>query len=356
MGFRLEHVLPHIPTPLRVQALATGFLALVIAGATLSGPIPPERARLAASSTAGQHAFRQFTTNAAFKAGTNEGTRVAGGSLTIAKPKGTLKAVGRSWNWSRWTSGWVRPATSFTQLIPSWNAATPVNAAVQVQARVRSTAGKVSKFKVLGTWSTRDDRFRRTSSGPQKDAVAWVNTDTLQAVSGVALNGYQLRVLPMRVAGSTVTPTIRSVHAVASRLATTSQATSKPLYGGKTLAVPRYSQMIHRGQYPQYGGGGEAWCSPTSLSMVLGYYKALPSKASYAWVKKSYADPWVDHVARVVYDYGYDGAGNWPFNTGYAAAMTTNAFVTRLPSLREAERFIHAGIPLAASISFGRGS
>ena len=89
--------------------------------------------------------------------------------------------------------------------------------------------------------------------------------------------------------------------------------------------------------------------------MILGYYNALPSKANYTWVKKSYADPWVDHVARVVYDYGYDGAGNWPFNTAYAAALTTNAFVTRLPSLREAERFIHAGIPLAASISFGKG-
>ena len=32
-------------------------------------------------------------------------------------------------------------------------------------------------------------------------------------------------------------------------------------------------------------------------------------------MNKRYADPWVDHVARVVYDYGYDGAGNWAFNT-----------------------------------------
>ena len=62
------------------------------------------------------------------------------------------------------------------------------------------------------------------------------------------------------------------------------QPTSRPLLGARSLAVPRYSQMVHRGEYPQYGGGGEAWCSPTSLSMILGYYKALPSKASYAWV------------------------------------------------------------------------
>ena len=230
-----------------------------------------------------------------------------------------------------------------------------MNTAVQVQARVRSTAGKISKFKMLGTWSSRDDRFRRTSAGTQRDAVAWVNTDTLHG--GLRRRAQRLPAPRAAAAhsGSTATPTVRSVHAVASRPATAAQATSKPLYGGKTLAVPRYSQMIHRGQYPQYGGGGEAWCSPTSLSMILGYYKALPSKANYAWVNKSYADPWVDHVARPVFDYGYDGAGNWPFNTAYAASLTTNAFVTRLSSLREAERFIHAGIPLAASISFGKG-
>ena len=110
-------MLPHISTPLRVQVLATGFLALVVAGALLSGPVTPERARLAASSTAGQHAFRQFTTDAAFNAGTNEGTRVSGGSLTIAQARGAPSrppaAAGR---WSRWTSGWVharaRPSPS----------------------------------------------------------------------------------------------------------------------------------------------------------------------------------------------------------------------------------------------------
>jgi hypothetical protein len=89
--------------------------------------------------------------------------------------------------------------------------------------------------------------------------------------------------------------------------------------------------------------------------MVLGYYRALPTAANYAWVNKRYADPWVDHVARAVYDYGYHGAGNWAFNTAFAADLTGEAFVTRLANLREAERFIAVGIPLVASISFSRG-
>jgi hypothetical protein len=120
------------------------------------------------------------------------------------------------------------------------------------------------------------------------------------------------------------------------------------------LDVPRYSQMIHRGEFPKYGGGGEAWCSPTSTAMVLGYYGRLPAPSSYAWVGPR-TDPWVDEVARRTYDHAYKGTGNWPFNTAYAARLAGKAFVTRLRSLREAERFIVAGLPVVASISFGRG-
>jgi len=89
--------------------------------------------------------------------------------------------------------------------------------------------------------------------------------------------------------------------------------------------------------------------------MILGYYRRLPSPADYAWVAPRDSDRWVDHVARSVYDYRYTGAGNWAFNTAYAAGQVGDAFVTRLADLREAERFIASGIPLAASISFSRG-
>ena len=51
---------------------------------------------------------------------------------------------------------------------------------------------------------------------------------------------------------------------------------------GKVLPVPRYSQMVHEGDYPQYDGGGEAWCSPTSTTMVLDYYDALPPRPAYS--------------------------------------------------------------------------
>jgi hypothetical protein len=57
----------------------------------------------------------------------------------------------------------------------------------------------------------------------------------------------------------------------------------------------------------------------------------------------------------MTYDYGYDGTGNWPFNTAFAATRTEQAFVTRFASLRGVERFIKAGIPVITSLTFGRG-
>ncbi len=353
MSTILVRVSPFLRRHVRIPALLIGFVALAVVGVMLTDPLQPERAELAASPA--RHTFRPVTTDAAFRAGTNEGTRVASGSLTMARDVGRISYGGRSWAWARWTSGWVSPGHRFNELVPSWNVVTPADTWVMVQARVRSNTGRASGWKVMARWSTRDAGFRRASAGSQTDKVATVSADTLRAVSGVSLTGYQLRVVPARKPGIEATPVVRSVQAVASRTASVLPATSKPLLGARSLTVPRYSQMTHRGEYPQYGGGGQAWCSPTSLSMLLGYRGKLPSRANYSWVRPGDADPWVDHVARVVYDYGYRGAGNWAFNTAYASVLTGNAYVTRLTNLRAAEKHIAAGTPLAASISFGRG-
>ena len=364
MPINVRQVLSHIPSA-RLRPLGVSLLVLVVAGVLLSDPVAADRTRLAAAAVAavaapaaapgaGQHRFTQITTDAQFRAGISEGVRIANGSLTFAAPRGRLTYAGKSWAWSRWSSWWVQPRQPFSELLPTWNIVTPPKTLVQVQARVRNAAGGTSSWKLMGSWTTRDDGVRRTSGAAQQDAVARVATDTLVSRSG-SLSSYQVRVLALRRPSSTATPTVRSIQAVASRPVATLQSTSRRLLPARTLNVPRYSQMTHRGQYPQYGGGGQAWCSPTSLSMLLGYYRALPSASSYSWVNKRYAEPWVDHVARVVYDNGYRGAGNWAFNAAYAANLTTDAFVTRLTDLRDAERFIAAGIPLAASITFSSG-
>src|SRR5829696_5849580 len=63
----------------------------------------------------------------------------------------------------------------------------------------------------------------------------------------------------------------------------------------------------------------------------------------------------VPTVARGTYDNGYRGNGNWPFNTAYAASYGLKASVNRFSSLGQVELWIAKGVPVIASISWGRG-
>jgi hypothetical protein len=210
----------------------------------------------------------------------------------------------------------------------------------------------------MGRWNNGDDTaagdIHRTSVPNQADATGNVAVDTFVAGSGRSLDRWRLKVTLYRLAGTTQAPVVRSVGAMASRLPTDKKVPVSPSGGawGQVLDVPTYSQETHIGQYPQWDGGGEAWCSATSTAMVLDYYGAGPTAAETAWVDPAYTDPQVDHSARSVFDYDYDGAGNWPFNTAYAGTRGLDSFITRLRSLTEAEQFIKAGIPLVASLSF----
>jgi hypothetical protein len=86
--------------------------------------------------------------------------------------------------------------------------------------------------------------------------------------------------------------------------------------------------------------------------MVLGYYGISPALTGIA---AGHVDAVVDHTAKMVYDHGYDGTGNWAFNTAYAATLVAgDSYVTRMSGLREAEDFILDGVPLIVSIAFGR--
>jgi len=86
--------------------------------------------------------------------------------------------------------------------------------------------------------------------------------------------------------------------------------------------------------------------------MVLGYYDALPPPSTYRFVPAGHPAPWVDLAARRTYDKDYEGTGNWPFNTAYAAERGLVSDVTQLHNLREAEPFIRDGIPLVASVAW----
>ena len=309
-------------------------------------------------------AYTDWTTASGFAAGSFDGTGTDGEALTLTSPTGTLAYADphgdgstRRYEFAVWTSAAVRPGFDYTELVASWNAQTPDGSWLQVEVQGAARTGELSTWYVLGRWAASDEEFHRTSVTAQGDALASVAADTLVAAEGQAFSAWQLRVTLYRPVGSSDAPRVTLVGAMASALPAAATVPASPPGGaaGITLDVPTYSQETHVGEYPQWDGGGEAWCSPTSTAMVLSYWSCGPAPADYSWVDPGYADPWVDHAARHVYDYAYDGAGNWPFNTAYAATFGLECFVTRLRSLTEAEQFIAAGIPLIVSVSFEKG-
>jgi len=349
----------HLPRTTSIRVTAAVLVA--VTGCYVAAVTPdaaaeaPQGAAERSRAESRQIHYAQFDSGAELRSGTARGTAVSQGRLVIAAPAAGRRLADTRYDTASWESPWVTPGFSFTELIPSWSARTPGNSFVEVRVRGVDVDGARSSWDLLGRWTAGDRYLKRTSVSGQEDDLADVNVDTWRAPSGLA--AYQLRVTLARRAGSNLKPSVDAVGAVASRLPTSAGATSKPGIGrGIVLDVPRYSQMVHEGHYPQWNGGGEAWCSPTSTSMVLGYYGKLPTPKSYAWVPDGHVDPWVDYAARMTFDHDYDGTGNWPFNTAYAAPRVGKGFVTRLRSLREAERFIAAGIPLVASISFKPGA
>lgn len=302
--------------------------------------------------------FHQWRSTSDFLKGRAEGLLPTPAGLVIARPVGTVEhtepdlGTTRTYEYGRWTSPAYRQGFDATQLVASWNAATPKNTWLTVEMRGTTSAGVRSGWYTMGRWALGDSDIVRTTVSGQEDAVGYVDVDTFVAEQPIA--SYQLRVTLYREHGTRATPRVRMVGAMTSHIPDRFTVPAGPSAGawGIELPVPRYSQNIHAGEYPEYGGGGEAWCSPTSTEMVIEYWGKKPSRADLAWVDPDIADPAVDHAARFTYDHDYDGTGNWPFNTAYAASFGLNGHITRLSSLTDIEKFVRAGIPVITSQSF----
>ena len=339
------------------RALLAGLtLLLALTGAGACSPADePDGSALAVSAVGRdrQVTLTRWDSSRQWRRGTLAGTAVRAGRLSFERSVASAIAAGRSYDVARWTSPWVEPGYSFTELVASWSARTPKDSWIEVQVRGRGGSGGRTSWDVLGRWTSGDRHLQRGTVSGQSDDGTSVAVDTWRTAG---LPGYQLRVSLARRTGASYRPSLDLAAAMTSRVPGSAGATSRPgVARGTVLKVPSFSQMVHRGHYPRWGGGGEAWCSPTSTSMVLAYYDRLPAPRRYRWVPDGHVDPWVDHAARMTYDHAYDGTGNWPFNTAYAAPLAGKAFVTRLRSVREAERFLAVGIPLVVSIAFGPG-
>lgn len=343
------------------------IVRLAAAAVMLAGFVAAAPNAAAKPSPPAQVAYHGWTTSADFATGTFDGARpaaVGDGAVTFADSAGTLTytdpfdatATPVTYDYGTWTSPVYQVGFGLTELVSSWTADTPHGSWIQVEMRGTTTAGTATKWYVMGRWTSQmpatGTDIHRTSVGSQGDADGTISIDTFFAAKKVALTDYQLRVTLYRKSGTTATPTVRSVGAIASALPSDKTVPSGPLGGaeGITLNVPQYSQEVHHGEYPEFDGGGEAWCSPTSTEMVTEYWGHRPSAADLSGIP--YTDPSVDYAAMHTFDWHYDGAGNWPFNVGYAASYGLEGQVVQLRSLTDAEQYIKAGIPLVVSVAF----
>ena len=313
--------------------------------------------------------------NVDFSSGTTSGLDNTGGSLTLSSgqlptfsytdPYASVPVLGAAvdgsgtYSYGTWTSPEYNLLFPFSELVSSWNARTSPGTWIQSEVMPQLNDGHWAKWYILGRWTYNDSDFHRTSVGGQGDADGFVAVDTFFAKDHPAI-AYKLRLTIYRRTGSNAPVSVSRYSAVASNLRNQKGSfPSATTMDGETidLGLPLYSQEIHHNHYPEFDNGGEAWCSPTSTAMVVRYWQELtgtpyaPTAAETSWVDPP-VDPEVDYTARFVYDYRYQGAGNWPFNTAYAAERGLVSDVTQLHNLSEAEPFISADIPLVASVAW----
>ncbi|MGH3359312.1 MAG: C39 family peptidase [Nocardioidaceae bacterium] len=311
--------------------------------------------------------FETFDGRADFRTGHAADVRVRGSRLALANDTDrtvTYKdpfgdAGKRRYDVGSWTSPVVELGFGATQAVPSWNADTPTGTWVETRFRGRHADGSWTKWYVMGRWTSgmafEKGDIHRTSVEDQGDADGTVYTDTFAAEDGREVDAYQTRVRLMRPKNSHTSPRVSAIGAMASADAGDPLATSEPILKHKVeLDVPQFSQNIHKGEYPEFGGGGAVWCSPTSSTMVQYFWgrKHQVKKKDLRDIEAPNGDPQVDYAAMHTWDYAYDGAGNWPYNAAYASTYGLQSFVTRLRSLAEIERFVGAGIPVVVSLAF----
>ncbi|MGW7663363.1 peptidase C39 family protein [Streptomyces sp. NPDC054756] len=346
-----------------VAAAVTGTAgSAAAAGTATAAGVHTDRTDRAA---ARQVDYRAWTSYTDWRGGTAAGTRAVAGSrpgLEIGTPKGTTEytdphtGVKARWEYATWTSPVHRLAVPATEVIASWNAHTPAGSWLQIELKGTYSDGTATPWYVMGRWAAGDQDIRRTSVDDQSDGRSSIWTDTFaidDPATGLRLASYRLRLTLYRKPGTKVTPKVWRAGAMGSDVPDRFTVPASKPGLARELTVPRYSQELHVGQYPEYDNGGEAWCSPTSSQMIIEYWGGRLTREQLSWVDPSYGDPQVCHAARFTYDHQYEGCGNWPFNAAYAATFDgLQGVVTRLGSLTDLETLIAAGIPAITSQSF----
>jgi hypothetical protein len=233
------------------------------------------------------------------------------------------------------TSPPVSADIEWTEAVLSWNAATPPGTGLKLEVR-RLEPAPATRFYVMGWWSSDPAGHPRESVPGQKDEQGEVQTDTLVLTQAG-------RVAQVRVTitgdGNRATPDLAFIGlSLLDPRSTPEPLPPNRAAWGHELAVPERTQVI----YPE---GVSAWCSPTSLAMLLAYWGKTTGRPEL--------DLEVPVVARAVNDPRWPGTGNWSFNMAFAGSLPgMRAYVTRLSDVAELEDWIAADVPVAVSLAY----
>ncbi len=240
------------------------------------------------------------------------------------------------------TSGVYETAQPFTSAIASWNAHTPGGSWITTRLRVR-IGQRFTRWYEMGHWSRTQDGGHRHSIAGQTDQDGSVETDTLTVHSPA--DAWQMHVVmhpgPTGELPSLSLVAVTTDESQAQGPSTAAAQTKRPTAWGRDLDVPQLTQRVDESP-DALGGGGDAWCSPTSVSMVMAY-----------WAAQLHHPQWnvsVPSAARDTYDPVYEGCGNWPFNVAFASEQGLAGWVERLSGLSALENYLALGLPLVASI------
>lgn len=228
----------------------------------------------------------------------------------------------------------IKTRGEWNQLVLSWNLDAPPGSFLKVEASAIFTNG-ATKFYSLGTWSPDDQAFPRASMHNQKDADGDVRADTMMLTRSATALQIRLtfggtntihpvmKFLGASFCNTNVTPVVLPPNRAA---------------WGKELPVVERSQQ----SYP----GGNGWCSPTSLSMVLDYWGTTERRGDWKLDAPAVAAGVADHDFKFL-------TGNWSFNTAFAGSLNgMRAYVTRFSDISELEDWIACGVPVIISARY----
>ena len=264
------------------------------------------------------------------------------GGLQLLLPAENTRSSSQMGSFSGEATSPIIENLSFQEAIASWNAQAPSGTWLELSLRVRANH-EWSQWYEMGVWTAASDgTIRRHSIANQQDEMARIAVDTLVMQTRRA-EGMQVR-LRLYSEQHDISPVISNLAVALSdhAPATVSISSGDSTLWDRSLDIPACSQMA-------YPDGGEIWCSPTSVSMVLRYW------AQEAGQDVGDCETWVRAAVDGVYDYVYDGHGNWPFNVAYASTKGMEGHITRLSGLDEAETWIAKGVPLIVSLGWNAG-